>query len=161
MKSGTLLTVYKTRRKLRRPKPEAVPSEFKDIDFEEHNCTAEVLAESKASIPQRASSSLLQKAFSPPLPQVFVVMKFGDNELDSAYEGVIRPVIEENDLKAVRIDEIQDSGRITNQVLESIAESQFVLSDLSGERPNCYYETGFAHALGRELILTIWLSTLL
>ena len=82
-------------------------------------------------------------------------MKFGDDELDSAYEGVIRPVIEANDLKAVRIDEIQDSGRITDQVLEHIAESQFVLSDLSGERPNCYYETGFAHALGRKLILTI------
>jgi hypothetical protein len=26
---------------------------------------------------------------------------------------------------------------------------------LSGERPNCYYETGFAHALGKEIILPI------
>jgi hypothetical protein len=29
------------------------------------------------------------------------------------------------------------------------------LADLSGERPNCYYECGFAHALGKEIILTV------
>ena len=55
----------------------------------------------------------------------------------------------------VRIDEIQDSGRITDQILEAIATSRFILADLTGSRPNCYYEAGFAHALGKELILTI------
>jgi hypothetical protein len=41
------------------------------------------------------------------------------------------------------------------QILDAIASSEVVLCDLSGERPNCYYETGFADALGRTLILTI------
>jgi hypothetical protein len=40
-------------------------------------------------------------------------------------------------------------------MLVSIAESAIVYADLSGERPNCYYETGFAHALGKNLILAI------
>jgi len=29
---------------------------------------------------------------------------------------------------------------------------QLILDDLSGERPNCYYEAGFAQALGEEII---------
>ena len=82
-------------------------------------------------------------------------MKFGDKFLDSAYEGVIRPVIDNFGMQPLRIDELQDSGKVTDQVLESIASSRYILADLSGERPNCYYEAGFAHALGKELILSI------
>jgi nucleoside 2-deoxyribosyltransferase len=82
-------------------------------------------------------------------------MKFGDEELDSAYDGVIEPIISDNGLTAIRVDKIRDSGKINDQILENIAKSKFIISDLTGERPNCYYETGFAHALGKELILTI------
>lgn len=38
-------------------------------------------------------------------------------------------------------------------MLEQIAESKYVVCDLTGARPNCYYETGFAHALGKDVIL--------
>lgn len=86
---------------------------------------------------------------------VFVIMKFGDNQLNSAYEGVIKPLIQEAGLEPLRIDEVQDAGKITDQVLEGIATSRLVLADLSGERPNCYYEAGYAHSIGKELILTI------
>ena len=90
-----------------------------------------------------------------PKKQVFVVMQFDDKNLESAYRGVIKPQVEEIGYKCLRIDEVQDSGQITDQILEAIACSELVLCDLSGERPNCYYEAGFAHALGRTLILTI------
>jgi nucleoside 2-deoxyribosyltransferase len=55
----------------------------------------------------------------------------------------------------VRIDKIPVSGSITTKTLEQIAKSEIVLADLTGGRPNCYYETGYAHALGKEMILTI------
>jgi DNA-binding response OmpR family regulator len=87
--------------------------------------------------------------------QAFVVMQFGEKHLDSAYEGVIKPVFEEHGITCLRIDEVQDSGLVTDQVLRKIDECRFVLADLSGERPNCYYETGFAHALKKDMILTI------
>jgi nucleoside 2-deoxyribosyltransferase len=55
----------------------------------------------------------------------------------------------------LRVDEIRDSGKIADQILDSISKSELVLAELSGERPNCYYEAGFAHALGKELIFCI------
>ena len=82
-------------------------------------------------------------------------MKFGDDALDSAYEGVIKPIVASFHMKCLRIDEVQNSGKITDQILEAIAESKYIIADLTGERPNCYYESGFAHALGKELVLTI------
>ncbi len=82
-------------------------------------------------------------------------MKFGDDILDSAYEGVIKPLAKELDFQIVRVDEILDSGSITQQILENISKSRIIIAELSGERPNCYYEAGFAHALGKEIIFSI------
>jgi nucleoside 2-deoxyribosyltransferase len=83
-------------------------------------------------------------------------MKFGDKILDSAYEGVIEPLLaNEFNLKSIRVDKLPNSGKITDQIIDMIATSKYILADLTGERPNTYYETGFAHALGKEVILTI------
>jgi hypothetical protein len=87
--------------------------------------------------------------------QVFIVMKFDDDVLNSAYKGVIRPLIEEFNYRPLRIDEILDSGKITDQILKEIAKSEVIIVDLTGERPNCYYEAGYAHALEKKIIFTI------
>jgi len=55
----------------------------------------------------------------------------------------------------MRIDKIQDSGKITDQMLKEIARSEIVLVDLTGGRPNCYYEAGYAQALEKKIIYTI------
>lgn len=155
MKNVTLLTAYRTPHKLIRPEGRRIPPELKADAIHQYACTDELLAEVKSDRAPQQLGSLLQLALAPPEPVVFVVMRFGDIQLDSAYEGVIRPTADAFGFKALRIDELQDSGKITDQVLEHIARSKYVLADLSGERPNCYYEAGFAHALGKQLILTI------
>ena len=86
--------------------------------------------------------------------KAFVVMRFGDDDLNSAYLGVIKPVLEEYKYSVIRIDEVPDSGEINDQVRNEILGSALVLADLTGERPNCYYEAGYAHALGKTVILT-------
>jgi hypothetical protein len=118
-------------------------------------CTSEFIKEMRFDKASEDAKSLLQKIALPPKHQIFVVMKFDDRVLDSAYEGAIKPVGREFGYNVLRIDEVENSGRIDDQIMNAIAESEIVLSDLSGSRPNCYFETGVAIATGRELILTI------
>jgi nucleoside 2-deoxyribosyltransferase len=155
LKTVTSLRVYKTEHSLMSEETGVAPKMLRSGELEENECTSELIDETREIQASAQSTSLLQKAFAIQKKQVFVVMKFGDKYLDSAYDGAIKPIVKEFGLTPLRIDEVQDSGRITDQVLQAIASSKYIISDLTGERPNCYYETGFAHALGKKIILTI------
>ncbi|CUK22715.1 Uncharacterised protein [Achromobacter sp. 2789STDY5608615] len=155
MKTATFLKVYRTKARLRVKEDKSLVDQMKDPSFVENDCSAEIIGKVQAQGASKGLSSLIQKALQPPKKLVFVVMKFGDETLDSAYEGAYKAVAKEFGLECMRIDEVQDSGKISDQILEGIAESKYVLCDLTGARPNCYYETGFAHALGKDVILLV------
>jgi hypothetical protein len=151
--AASYLTILKTREKLKRSKDEGSPRELRDATFvEDHNATEEFVNELRLLSSTFSARSVIERSLHPTINQIFVIMKLDDADLDSAYEGVIVPAGKEFGYKVVRIDQIQDSGNINEQILENIAQSRLVLADLSGERPNCYYEAGFAHALGKEMI---------
>ena len=88
-------------------------------------------------------------------PFAFVVMKFDDQELEDAYELAIQPAINASSLKPVRVDKVGVKDTITEEIIHLIKTCTLFVADLTGERPNCYYEVGFAHALGRPVILSI------
>lgn len=156
MKSAVSMSIYKT-------EAEIDHIQFGDSfargnlkrQYGDFDCTSEFVEKARELQTNPSIHSLLELTFKKPENQIFVIMKFNDPLLDSAYEGVIKPLGREFNINVVRVDEIQDSGKINDQILENISKSKLVISDLSGERPNCYYETGFAHALGKEIILTI------
>lgn len=56
-------------------------------------------------------------------------------------------------IRAVRADEIEHEDVITKRIIEEIKTSEFLAGDLSNERPSVYYEIGYAHSLGRRVIL--------
>lgn len=72
------------------------------------------------------------------------------------YEDVkhaIKEVFEEFGIVAETADEKEHEGAITDRILEEISSSEFLIADLTGGRPNVYYEIGHAHALNKRVIL--------
>lgn len=65
----------------------------------------------------------------------------------------VRAVFRSFEVRALRADDIEHEGLISERVLNEIRTSEFLFADLTGIRPNVYYEVGYAHALGKRVIL--------
>jgi len=53
-------------------------------------------------------------------------------------------------LNATRVDEVAGSRLISADIITQIKKSEFIIVDLTNERPNVYYELGYAHGIGAE-----------
>lgn len=67
--------------------------------------------------------------------------------------GAYKECFSKFSIKAVRADEIEHEDVITKRIIEEIQTSEFLVGDLTNERPSVYYEIGYAHSLGRRVIL--------
>ena len=81
---------------------------------------------------------------------VFVIMSF-TSEMDAIFEG-IEAAARSVGLTAKRVKDIQGDYRITDQIIEMIQSAFLVVADLSYERPNVYFELGYARGLGKTVV---------
>jgi nucleoside 2-deoxyribosyltransferase len=73
--------------------------------------------------------------------------------LDFVYRDALVPAVTDSGLLPYRVNEEEFDGTITEAILEKIRNSRLVVADLTDERPNCYFELGYALALGKPAIL--------
>jgi hypothetical protein len=84
---------------------------------------------------------------------VFVAMSFDEEERD-LFEEVFVPVCKDLGYEAFRVDRGHDLGKIDDAIVAGIRSAGFVIADYTKNKSGVYYETGFAHALGKPVILT-------
>jgi hypothetical protein len=77
---------------------------------------------------------------------VFVVISFSP-DMDVSYRA-IQEGAAAHGLRAQRADDSVGSGIILSQITKAIQDAEFVVVDLTHERPNVYYELGYTHGVG-------------
>ncbi len=84
----------------------------------------------------------------------FIMMRISPSqpETEDVYD-VYKECFKKFDIKAIRADDIEHEDVITDRIIEEIKTSEFLLGDLTYERPSVYYEIGYAHSLRRRVIM--------
>jgi nucleoside 2-deoxyribosyltransferase len=84
---------------------------------------------------------------------VFVIMA-ANRGLGPLYEQAIAPSVRENGLEPFLMVHREPRASISDEILSRIETAELIVADLSFERPNCYYEVGYAQAKGKKVLFT-------
>lgn len=87
-------------------------------------------------------------------PSVFVILPLEPiNHVERVYERQILPALGYFHFAADRADKDAFNDPIMDEIHRRIDNSLFVIADVSFERPNCYYEIGYANGRGKYVFL--------
>lgn len=93
----------------------------------------------------------LEAAYAHDENLISVMMPFSA-EFNSVYQA-IQKATSAMGFSCVRADDIWEHHTIIQDIINIIARAKVVICDCSGKNPNVFYETGIAHAIGKEVIL--------
>jgi len=87
-----------------------------------------------------------------PKPFVFVLMPIAP-DFDDIYELGIKAACQNAGAYAERVDEQIFKESILDRIYNQIDKADVIVADMTGRNPNVFYEVGYAHALGKPVIL--------
>ena len=99
-----------------------------------------------------AKNPNLSQSYRPNTAFIMMLIDNNNPENEDVY-GAYKECFSKFGVKAVRADELEHDDVITKRIIEEIQTSEFLVGDLTNERPSVYYEIGYAHSLGRRVIL--------
>lgn len=83
---------------------------------------------------------------------VFVIMPF-NKEFNDVWKGAIEKAAKAEGYKALRVDMINKSSNITDDIIESIRKCKIAIVDVSSNNANVMFELGYAVALEKPNII--------
>jgi hypothetical protein len=72
-------------------------------------------------------------------------------EYEARFEA-INEVLNELDCFGIRIDKEYPLDELVRRIKDEIEKAQFLIADLTDERPSCYFEAGYGEAKGKHII---------
>jgi hypothetical protein len=87
-----------------------------------------------------------------PKPFVFVLMPF-DSSFDDVYAFGIKQACEDAGAYCERLDEQLFHESMVDRIYNQISKADLIVAEMSGRNPNVFYEVGYAHALGKPVVL--------
>ncbi|MCX9025066.1 MAG: hypothetical protein OIN85_03095 [Candidatus Methanoperedens sp.] len=87
-----------------------------------------------------------------PKPFIFVLMPF-DEKFNDIYKYGIKGAAEDAGAYAERVDEQNFTEGILDRIFNQISKADVIVADMTGRNSNVFYEVGYAHALGKIVLL--------
>lgn len=87
-----------------------------------------------------------------PKPFVFILMPFSD-DFEDVYKLGIKPACDKAGAYAESVNEQNFKETILQRIYNQIANADVIIAEMTGRNPNVFYEAGYAHALGKNVIL--------
>jgi TIR domain len=138
-----------------KPKQEPLDGELLTLaDILNSDEFAERIANQVAAVMAKAGATQSQSTRTIELAEnfVFVIMSYSE-DMEPIFEG-IKVAAEASGFIARRVKDIVGDYQITSTITESIQRACIVVVDLTHERPNVYFELGYARGLGKTVITT-------
>lgn len=81
-------------------------------------------------------------------------MAFDHEDTDAVFQEVIKPVLSELNIVAVRVDKQEHNDDIDDRILMELNRCDLCIADLTYARPSVYYEAGHANGRGVPVVFT-------
>lgn len=94
--------------------------------------------------------SILQRLL---LPTCFVMMPLRAQHSQALYEKCLEPLLASLGYSPVRADRVHGSQSVLEDIVELVRASALIIADATAANANVMYELGYAHALGKPVII--------